>query len=691
MSGATYVHNQSVPSIPFEKLEPEIEQYLQRLFTSTELDVLQQVWDKFYDTLITEKYLAKFFHINNQKFENITSLNPSLHLQFTPSIAVHSPDILSQSEIPSYLEALKLKFVTQCFSPFSFILSGILGNSIQPSNLGFSENLFSSIGNEINPLGIPTHYGDIKFSENANQNAILSLLGIGVCHKASDASKNNIILLISDRKEKDYATWTPEATAPNLFFQIRLKQFIQEANQSKIQIFKSFQYKSGLYASAFMFAHFLQKGIVIESEEIAPHYNQLLISCDAGLMEHIDVIADKWNIEYTRIGKLIHEPTFKVKVNKHESAELPLHVVSILLKNIEVPDKPGNNRKKHEPQNINHLKEPGDYRDTAWNLITNANLRCKDWLTEKFDSTIGTNNIYLNFPASSRILNIKGTETALAISAFNRPSYFRTDPEKGANIAIAELTRKIACSGGTAKVITPCFLLPYSFSKEEVDKLQHIIKGLYAAARYFSLQISAPSVNFVESSAYPNLDLPIVNLYCTGVITDKKQIMTIAFKNKGDMIYLIGKSVEDLQSSYYLRTYFQVESSLPPKFDMQDELNLQDCVKKLIHKNLIRSANDVSMGGLFKTLTDSAITRDHGFDITTDAEVRKDAFLFGEAQSRIIVSVTPHRETEFIDTMLKIGVPFSALGHVTKEEIRVDDISYGFVSDFQKEYLTSPK
>lgn len=417
----------------------------------------------------------------------------------------------------------------------------------------------------------------------------------------------------------------------------------------------------------------------------------MLISCDAQLLGKIESLANKWQLDYTIVGKVIQDHVFKVKVNKQEKVELPLHTISLLLKNIEIPDKAGRNKKRYEPQNINHLKEPGDYRDTAWNLITSANLKSKDWLMDKFDSTIGTGNIHLNFPASSRILNIKESETALTISAFNRPSYFRTDAEKGANIAVAELTRKIACSGGIAKVITPCFLLPYSFSKEEAEKLHHIIKGLYTAARYFSLQISTPSINFIESSSHPHLDPPMVNLYCTGVITDKKQIMTIAFKNKGDMIYLIGKSLEDLQSSYYLRTYFQVESSLPPQFDMQDELNVQDCVKKLIHKNLIRSANDVSMGGLFKTLIDSGITRDHGFDITTDAEVRKDAFLFGESQSRIVVSVTPHRETEFIDTMIKIGVPFSALGHVTKEEIRIDDISYGFVSDFQKEYLTSPK
>jgi len=167
--------------------------------------------------------------------------------------------------------------------------------------------------------------------------------------------------------------------------------------------------------------------------------------------------------------------------------------------------------------------------------------------------------------------------------------------------------------------------------------------------------------------------------------------MTVAFKNKGDMIYLIGKSKNNISSSFYLQNYFNVKHSELPEYDIQEELNLQEVTRKLLKNNLIRSANTVSMGGLFKALIDSAMIREHGFDITSDAEIRKDAFLFGESPSRIIVTVTTHKETEFIDFMVNSEIPFSALGHVTKEEIRVDDISYGFISDFQKEYFTSPK
>ena len=110
---------------------------------------------------------------------------------------------------------------------------------------------------------------------------------------------------------------------------------------------------------------------------------------------------------------------------------------------------------------------------------------------------------------------------------------------------------------------------------------------------------------------------------------------------------------------------------------------------ELISKNLVQSAHDVSDGGLFITLLESAMPRNLGFDITTDAEIRPDAFLFGEAQGRIVVSVSTSRETHFIDYMVANKIPFTALGHVTKSEIRVDDVSFGFISDMKQVYDTA--
>jgi phosphoribosylformylglycinamidine synthase len=165
--------------------------------------------------------------------------------------------------------------------------------------------------------------------------------------------------------------------------------------------------------------------------------------------------------------------------------------------------------------------------------------------------------------------------------------------------------------------------------------------------------------------------------------------MSLDFKEKGDIIFLIGKSMNDLASSQYLYSVAGVKASPPPHFDLDVEYSIQKAVMGLIRGGMIASAHDVSDGGLYITLVESAMPRELGFDITCPAEVRQDAFLFGEAQSRIVVSVNMKQETEFIDYMMDLGVPFSALGHVTKAELRIDDSSFGFISDVKKNFMTS--
>jgi phosphoribosylformylglycinamidine synthase len=163
----------------------------------------------------------------------------------------------------------------------------------------------------------------------------------------------------------------------------------------------------------------------------------------------------------------------------------------------------------------------------------------------------------------------------------------------------------------------------------------------------------------------------------------------MAFKDKGDMIFLVGKSVNDLASSEYLYSYHNIEKSPAPYFDIELEYRVQETLRGLIEKSLIRSAHDVSDGGLFISLLESAMVNNKGFDITTSAEIRRDAFLFGESQSRVIVSVTPSMETDFVDFMIDRDIPFSTLGHVTKSELRIDDDSFGFIYDVKKIYMNA--
>ena len=212
------------------------------------------------------------------------------------------------------------------------------------------------------------------------------------------------------------------------------------------------------------------------------------------------------------------------------------------------------------------------------------------------------------------------------------------------------------------------------------------------ACRKFDTPVTGGNVSFynqtsIEGRTEPVFPTPVIGML--GIVREKEHSMSLDFKEKGDVIFLIGKSENDVAGSQYLKTVHGIGESPAPCFDLDYEYRIQEAIKGIIQGRMIRSAHDVSDGGLYITLVESAFLRNLGFDITSPAEIRKDAFLFGEAQSRVVVTVNQAMETEFIDYMMEQDLHFSALGHVTKGELRVDDVSFGFINDVKKAYLTT--
>jgi phosphoribosylformylglycinamidine synthase len=212
------------------------------------------------------------------------------------------------------------------------------------------------------------------------------------------------------------------------------------------------------------------------------------------------------------------------------------------------------------------------------------------------------------------------------------------------------------------------------------------------ACERFSTPVTGGNVSFYNQSEIKGKTEainPTPTIGMLGVLADKAHQTTLAFQQKGDMIYLLGVSREDLASSEYLYSYHGIKASPAPYFNLDEELALQQTVLGAIRAGLIQSAHDVSDGGLFITLLESAMPGNVGFDVTTDAEIRTDAFLFGEAQGRIVVSVSPTQETRFLNFMATQPVSATTLGHVTKSELRIDDVSFGFINDFKQIYNTA--
>ncbi len=418
---------------------------------------------------------------------------------------------------------------------------------------------------------------------------------------------------------------------------------------------------------------------------------RMLVVVEKGREKEVEDVFDKWDLNCKIIGEVIDEDRLYFYRHGELVADVP---ASDLVLGGGAPQYDREYRepayyKEYQKFSISDVPEPEDMKEVIRMLVTNPDIASKRWVYEQYDTMVGVKNMSTNMPSDAGLVDLRGTRSALALTVDCNSRYVLADPEVGAEIAVAEAARNIVCSGGDPLAITNCLNFGNPYNPEVYWQFVKAVQGMGNACRRFNTPVTGGNVSFynqasIDGKVEPVDPTPVIGML--GVLREKNNQMTIPFKNKGNMIYLVGKSVNDIASSEYLVHYHGIEKSPPPYFDLEEEVRMQQVVKDLIRFSLVRSAHDVSEGGLFISLFESGMYHGLGFDITTDAEVRKDAFLFGEAQGRVVVTVSETRETEFIDFMVKSGVPFFALGHVTKGEIRIDDISYGFICDLKKLY-----
>jgi phosphoribosylformylglycinamidine (FGAM) synthase-like enzyme len=342
--------------------------------------------------------------------------------------------------------------------------------------------------------------------------------------------------------------------------------------------------------------------------------------------------------------------------------------------------------------NIDSIEEPTDLKPIIDHLVSHPNIASKKWVYEQYDSMVGTVNMSTNAPSDAAIVNLKETNKALALTVDCNSRYVNADPETGCAIAVAEAARNIVCSGGEAIAVTNCLNFGNPYSPEVYWQFVGAIKGMGKACIKFGTPVTGGNVSFYNQTTVGNKTEPVFptpTIGMLGILDDKATRMGLAFKNAGDRIYLIGESVNDISSSEYLYSYCKIKNSPAPHFDLDVEFEVQKAIKSLIQKGLVQSAHDCSDGGLFITLLESAMPNGFGFDIGTDEEIRKDAYLFGEAQSRVVVSVDSSKEDAFIDLLAEHNVEFSYIGDVSNGKIVIDEKEYSPINELKEVFDNS--
>ncbi|HRW62688.1 MAG TPA: phosphoribosylformylglycinamidine synthase subunit PurL [Bacteroidales bacterium] len=587
------------------------------------------------------------------------------------------------------------------------------------------KGVVKGIGDYGNAFGIPVLGGEVMFDKCYNTNPLVNAMSVGIMKKDEMISAiakgvGNPVYIVGSSTGKDGihgATFAsadltensaedlPSVQVGDPFMEKLLLEATLELNKTGAVVGMQDMGAAGIICSTSEMSEKGAHGMKIYLDRVplrqqemqaweillSESQERMLVVVEKGKESIVEQIFDKWDLNCAVIGEVIAEDKLYFYMHNELVAEVPASTL-VLGGGAPVYEREYKEPayyKEYKKFDINSIPEPEDYIETALKLLQSPNVASKRWVSEQYDTMVGTGNMTTNFPADAGIYNIKGTNRALAMTVDCNSRYVKADPEIGTAIAVSEAARNIVCSGGKPLAVTNCLNFGNPYNPEVYWQFVHAIKGMGHACRKFNTPVTGGNVSFynqmqIGGKIEPVNPTPTIGMI--GVIENKNDQMSISFKNKGDMIYLIGKSREDINSSEYLNYIHKVEQSPVPYFDIEEEAEVQDVVEKLIKKNLILSAHDVADGGLFVTLVESAIVKNFGFDITPDGELRKDAFLFGESQSRVVVTVSPSNEDNFIDFMIESKVPFSALGHVTKSELRIDDNSYGFISDIKKIY-----
>jgi phosphoribosylformylglycinamidine synthase II len=579
-------------------------------------------------------------------------------------------------------------------------------NSLRFGNLKLDKTkwlvkgVVKGIGDYGNAFGIPTVGGEVMFDDSYNVNPLVNAFSAGIVEtgktaKATAYGEGNPVFIVGSATGKDGIHGAAFAS----------KDITEDSAKDlpAVQVGDPFQEKLLLEASLEVIAtgdvigiqDMGAAGIICSTSEmsakgeagmeiwldkvptrqenmlpfeilLSESQERMLVVIKKGKETDIKRIFDKWDLNCEQIGVVNHSGILRFHQNGEVVAEVPAE--SLVLGG----GAPVYEREYKEPAyfqeykkfRIEQVEEPSDLKAVAKHLLTHPNIASKRWVSEQYDSMVGTDNTTTNQPSDAAVVRIKGTDKAIAITVDCNSRYVNADPEEGTAIAVAESARNIVCAGGEPVAITNCLNFGNPYVPEVYWQFVSAIKGMIKACEKFETPVTGGNVSFYNQSSDEGPVFPTPTIGMLGLLNEGAKKMTLDFKEAGDLIYLVGEAKNDIASSEYLYSYHKVKAAPAPAFNLEDEHKLHKGIRSLIKNELIVSAHDIADGGLFITLAESAFPRQLSFAVKTDNNFRKDAYLFGESQSRVVVSVKPGQKEAFENSLKESGVSFSQLGEV---------------------------
>lgn len=600
--------------------------------------------------------------------------------------------------------------------PIATLNSLRFGRLDHPKTQWLLQGVVRGIAHYGNCFGVPTVGGEIYFEDVYQTNPLVNAMSIGIVEAGKTASaiaygEGNPVYIVGAATGKDgiggasfasadisesSAAQLPAVQVGDPFEEKKLLEACLELIPTGAVVGMQDMGAAGIACSTSEMSAKGEHGMKIYLDRVptrqadmkawemllSESQERMLIVVEKGREKVIEAIFEKWDIPCAHIGEVTRDPNLQFYMNGEKVAEMPAE--SLVLGG----GAPVYTREYHPPTYLkeieaydpSHYPVPQDLKAMARKLISLPTIASKRWIYDQYDSMVGIANTQTNEPSDAAVLRILGTDKAIAATTDCNSRYVYSDPYRGAMMAVSEAARNIVCSGGQPVAITNCLNFGNPYQPEVYYQFVESIKGMSEACRQLGTPVTGGNVSFYNQSedgpVYPTPTIGMV-----GLLDNLDQKMTLYFKQGGDLLYLIGNQDYRLDGSEYLHHLLGADKSPAPSFDMDQEKALQTTLLPIIREKGVASAHDCAEGGLFTALLESALNRRLGFELDQLPEDRPDAYLFGETQTRVLVSV-PESQAEALESRLST-LPFARIGRVrADDEIRIQGESWGSLGEW---------
>ena len=733
--------NESLPTLETAKklgLLPEeydrIQEILGRKPNFTELSIFSVMWSEhcsYKNSIVWLKTLPKDSHRMLAKAgeENagLVDLGDGLGCAFKIESHNHPSALEPYQGAATGVGGINRDIFTMGARPIAQLNSLRFGNIDLAKTKWLVKGVVKGIGDYGNAFGIPTVGGEVQFDDCYNVNPLVNAFSAGILKVGTQASAisygvGNGVFIVGSATGKDGiggASFASEDITSKSSEKLPAVQ-VGDPFQEKLLLEASLEIieagcvigiqdmgAAGIICSTSEMSAKGEHGMIIDLSKVptrqanmkpfeillSESQERMLIVVEKGREGEAKKIFDKWDLNCEQIGTVT------------DTKRLEFYQDGVLVADVPADDlvlgggAPVYHREYKEPAYFQEFKKfniysvqdiPAAELPKAFDFLMNhPNIASKKWVAEQYDSSIGRANRNTNAPSDAGVVKVHGSNKSIVITVDCNSRYVNADPEEGCAMAVAEAARNIVCSGGLPVAITNCLNFGNPYVPEVYWQFVGAIKGMKKACEAFETPVTGGNVSFYNQSSDEGPVFPTPTIGMLGILEKPENKMTLDFKAEGDLVYLVGESVNDIASSEFLYSYRKVKASPAPYFDMPTEQLVQKGISELIEAKLIQSAHDVSDGGVLVTLAESAFPRGLGFDVKSDAGIRQDAMWFGEAQSRVIVSVAPAKKVAFESHLAGLGVKSSQLGTVKGTDMVVDGQVVSSLAKASGSYFTA--